>query len=144
MFHIVNIAALLMFTMCCKLDSTVWVIKGHHKCCDESCCLITSRDVMCIDLTHPTLMMTDLCGVGMRLPAVYFHKKILSYHYKDSHYRNEIIPWVWIVKTIQSKVWDEITNPFPNLNVATVEVWELISNFIPHFTAFVITYPCWD
>ena len=32
-----------------------------------------------------------------------------------------------------SKVWDEITYPFPNFNGVTVEVWEWISNFIPHF-----------
>ena len=31
-----------------------------------------------------------------------------------------------------SKAWDEITYPFPNFNGATVEVWEWISNFIPH------------
>ena len=31
------------------------------------------------------------------------------------------------------KVWDEITYPFPNFNGCTVEVWEWISNFIPHF-----------
>ena len=37
------------------------------------------------------------------------------------------------------EVWDEIIYPFPNFNDATVEVWERISNFIPHFT-----YPCWD
>ena len=30
-------------------------------------------------------------------------------------------------------VWDEITCPFPDVNGATVEVWEWISNFIPHF-----------
>ena len=30
-------------------------------------------------------------------------------------------------------MWDEITNPFPNLNGGAVEVWEWISNFIPHF-----------
>ena len=33
---------------------------------------------------------------------------------------------------------------FPNFNGATFEVWEWISNFIPHFTVPVITYPCWD
>ena len=36
-----------------------------------------------------------------------------------------------------SKVWDEISNPFPNFNIAlkvrTIEVREWISNFIPHF-----------
>ena len=32
-----------------------------------------------------------------------------------------------------NRVWDEITFPFPNFNGSTVEVWEWISNFIPHF-----------
>ena len=32
----------------------------------------------------------------------------------------------------------EITYPFPNFNGTTVEVWEWISNFIPHFTGHVI------
>ena len=32
--------------------------------------------------------------------------------------------------------------PFLNFNGATVEVNEMISNFIPHFTGHVITYPC--
>ena len=42
------------------------------------------------------------------------------------------------------KLWDEITNPFSNFNSTTIEVWEWISNFIPHFITDVITYPCWD
>ena len=41
-------------------------------------------------------------------------------------------------------MWDEITHPFPNFNGATVEVWEWISNFIPHFTGHVIIHPCQD
>ena len=32
---------------------------------------------------------------------------------------------------------EEITYLFPNLNCATVEVWEWISNFISHFTEHV-------
>ena len=44
---------------------------------------------------------------------------------------------------IPSKVWIEITYPFPNFNGATVEVWEWIYNFIPQFIMDVITYPCW-
>ena len=51
-----------------------------------------------------------------------------------------------------SEVWDEITYsflnfngyPFLNFNGATVEVYEWISNFIPQFMMYVITYPCWD
>ena len=37
----------------------------------------------------------------------------------------------------------EIIYSFPNFNGATVEVWEWISNFIPHFTGHVITFPWW-
>ena len=42
------------------------------------------------------------------------------------------------------KEWDGITYPFQNMNGAAVEVWEWISNLIPHLTCHVITYPCWD
>ena len=55
-----------------------------------------------------------------------------------------LLTWInffseWISNLIHYKVWDEITNPFPNFNGATVEVWEWISNLIPHFTGHVIT-----
>ena len=33
---------------------------------------------------------------------------------------------------------------FPNFNSCSIEVWEWISNFIPHFIMSVITYQCWD
>ena len=46
----------------------------------------------------------------------------------------------WIRNHILSKVWDEITYPFPNINGATVEVLEWIGNFIPHFTMDIITH----
>ena len=45
---------------------------------------------------------------------------------------------------MSSKMWDEITYPFPNFNGGTVEVWLWISNFMPHFITNVTTYPCWD
>ena len=48
----------------------------------------------------------------------------------------------WINNYIHYKVWNEITNPFPNFNGATVEVWEWISNIVPYFIGHVITYPC--
>ena len=50
----------------------------------------------------------------------------------------------WISNYIHYNVWDEIIYPFPNLNGSTVEVWEWINNFTPHFTEHVITYPCWN
>ena len=33
--------------------------------------------------------------------------------------------------------------PFPNFKCCTVEVWEWISTFIPHFVMAVIINPCW-
>ena len=48
-----------------------------------------------------------------------------------------LIP-AWISNYIHYKVWDEITDPFLNINSATVEVKEWISNFIPHFSGHVI------
>ena len=56
------------------------------------------------------------------------------------------LTWIqaWISNHMLNTMWDEITNPFPNINCATVEVREWISNFIPHIIMDVITYPCWD
>ena len=51
-----------------------------------------------------------------------------------------LIP-AWISNYIHNNVWDEMTYPFWNFYDCTVEVWEWISNFIPHFTGHVITYP---
>ena len=42
---------------------------------------------------------------------------------------------------MSSKAWDEITDPFPNFNGVTVEVWDWISNFVRLFIMDVITYP---
>ena len=41
---------------------------------------------------------------------------------------------VWISNYIYHKVRNEIIYPFQNFNGATVEIWECINNFIPHFT----------
>ena len=65
---------------------------------------------------------------------------VLSPFYK---HRLTLIP-AWISNYINYNLWDEIIYPFPNFNSGTVEVWEWISNFIPHFIRHVITYPNWD
>ena len=51
---------------------------------------------------------------------------------------------VWISNHMPSKEWDEITYPYPNFNGCrwSVEVWEWIRNFIPHFIMDRIIYPC--
>ena len=47
----------------------------------------------------------------------------------------------WLIWVIKCGI--EITYPSPNFNGATIEVWERISNFIPHHMMVIITYPCW-
>ena len=49
------------------------------------------------------------------------------------HWHCLILIPAWISNHISSKVWDEITYPFLNLNSCIVDVWEWINNFIPHF-----------
>ena len=48
-----------------------------------------------------------------------------------------LIP-VWISNHMSGKLWDKNTYPFPNFNGCTVEVWELMNNFIPRFIMNVI------
>ena len=50
----------------------------------------------------------------------------------------------WIINHIHYKLSDEVIYLFPNLNGETVEVWEKISHFVPHFIIHVITFPCLD
>ena len=50
----------------------------------------------------------------------------------------------WTSNYAYHNVWDEIINPFSKFNSATVDVWEWISNFTPHFTGHMITYPRWN
>ena len=59
-----------------------------------------------------------------------------------------LLTWITLILSlisnhIPSKVWNEITYPFPNFKGATAEVWIMVSNFTPHFMSKVITYPCW-
>ena len=47
-----------------------------------------------------------------------------------------------------SKVWDEITYPFPNFNSATIDILGMDKQFHPtHYDDIVmdvIINPCWD
>ena len=48
----------------------------------------------------------------------------------------------WINNYIHYNLWGEIIfYSFPNVNGATLELWEWIGNFIPYLTGHVITYP---
>ena len=54
-----------------------------------------------------------------------------------------LIP-IWISIHMYSKLSNEFAHPFLNFNIATVEVWKCINNFIPRLIMDVITYPFWD
>ena len=69
------------------------------------------------------------------MPRPPYSKRTGSLHASSPFYKHglTLIP-AWISDHILSKVWDEIIYSFSNFNGCTVEVWEWISNFIPHFT----------
>ena len=82
--------------------------------------------------THHIYLLMPIFSAspGHQQPSGQFYSHELTY-----------IP-AWVTNCIYYTLWDEI--PFPNFNGSAVEVWELISNFIPHFTEHVITFPFWD
>ena len=48
-----------------------------------------------------------------------------------------LLTWVdvnptWMSDHVHNKVWDKITNPFPNFNSLNFEVLESVSEFILH------------
>ena len=55
------------------------------------------------------------------------------------YYHGLILILAWRSNHMPSKVWNEITYPFPNFNGCSNEVWEWISNFFPSFSIDVIT-----
>ena len=54
-------------------------------------------------------------------------------------YLQALIP-AWISNHTHYEMWDEISYPFLNYNCCIVEVWEWMSNFIPHITRYVIIH----
>ena len=68
---------------------------------------------------------------------------VLKAEYSFYEHGLTLIP-AWINDHMPGNGWYGITYPFPNFNGCTIELWEWISNFIPHFVMGMITYPCWD
>ena len=56
------------------------------------------------------------------------HRVSLPEFWDHFYYHGLTLIPAWISNHMSSKVWDEITYPFPNFNGCTVEVWEWISN----------------
>ena len=77
------------------------------------------------------------------LARLLYWNKHDEYHGNDLgrfHKRGLILIPAWINNHMQSKMWDEISYPFPNFNGCTVEVWERIINFIPPIIMDVMVY----
>ena len=65
--------------------------------------------------------------------------KVIMRIYNDTVHRYICI---WISNHKPSKLWYEITYPFPNFNGTAIEVWEWLSNFILYFIMDVIINSC--
>ena len=47
----------------------------------------------------------------------------------------------WICYPMPSKMWGEITYPFLNFNCVSIEIYDWISNFVPHLIINIATNP---
>ena len=84
-----------------------------------------SRSNVCFHFNNPSEIWEHIdVSVLMHWISVYWHEL-------------NLIP-AWISNHMVSKVWDEIPYPPPNFNNCTIEVWEWIRNFIPHFIMYFI------
>ena len=95
----------------------------------------------CLLVVLSFIMMNMYCTFSMHWPYLFV--------VFDIYQGPLLLTWInfnlaWLCNHIHYKVVDEITYPFENLNGASIQVYEWISNSIPHFTRQVITYPCWD
>ena len=70
-----------------------------------------------------------------------------SFSVEQMHFKWALLlTWIifisaWISDYMPGKVNEEIINPSPSFN-GCIEVWEWMSNFIPHFIVDVITFSC--
>ena len=65
-------------------------------------------------------------------------------NYPSILYKWQINEWKWTCNRMPSERRNGIIYAFPNFNGCTVEVWDWISNFIPHIILDGVTYPCRD
>ena len=86
-------------------------------------------------MTTTKQSITKLC------PYIYIYRYIkIGYSSPFYHHGLTLIP-TRICNYIHYKVWDEITHPFPNFNSATIDIWEWISNSIPHCPCNYLSMP---
>ena len=113
---------------------SVWVMQWYLNVSDADFINIFSIDIQCVIFQRYCCSVPEQCFV------------INAARVRTAYLSGLFLTWIssWIGNYSHYKMWDEITYPFPNFNGVTIEVWEWISNFIPHITGHVITYPCWD
>ena len=98
------------------------------------------------DFSHFTKPLPNKCRSSCmpinKSVHVNMTRYVLGYHGRDWGLQKCTFR-AWISNHIHYNVRDEITYLSPNF-IGGTEVWERISNFIPHSTGHVITYPCWS
>ena len=112
--------------------------------CRRKSVRVTASQRLCVfcwwSLPHGTLLPTYFGHALVITPSFAWDVATTGPFYSQS--LTSISAWLSI--HMSCNVWGEIAYPFPNLNGATVEVSEWISNVIPHFIMDVITFPMWD
>ena len=108
----------------------LWLHRMRNRCSGYCACVLLRKTLMWDPNTQS--------GAGLTrstLPGG-LQKLFEGYIWLPKRYRSTRNTFAWIHNYNRCKVWDEITYPFPNFNGATVEVWDWISNFIPHHITY--------
>ena len=90
-----------------------------------------------------TSLFISILSGRSKFPNVMF--AVCIFRVYDGGNKPLVLTWInfvpaWISNHMPSRVWVNYIS-IPNFNGATVEVWEWISNFIPHF---IMDDPFWD
>ena len=113
------------------------------------CCFVVSLYMLLNEQSNFRWFDTNLILVSpdniiCNLWALHYQPSVWQIYATTNQKVQPLTATAWASNHMPSKVWDEITYPFPNFNGATAEVWEWISNLIPQFIMEAITYPCWN
>ena len=93
-----------------------------------------------------TLEWSVICHA---MTLMWHHYDVLCVCIRYSRYKKGIVNWISLITKVWHKmlIWNiaqYLSAVFRHDALSFVEVWEWISNFVPHFIANIFTNPCSD
>ena len=96
--------------------------------------VITALDLDCI---YKFFGFPYICSI-----FIHSHRKLTALYVYRNNLPHLCLTPAWISNHKPSKMGDAIINPFSNFNGCTTEVYEWISDLIPHFSRVFDQYCC--